>query len=44
MKKENLKYVGGILLFYILIVFGVVAINARMEYVNEISGVVSLNN
>lgn len=33
MKKETMKNMAGILLFYIILVLGVIVINARMEYI-----------
>lgn len=32
MKRETMKNVVGILLFYAILIGGVIAINARMEY------------
>ena len=36
MKKERLMNLAGVLVFYLIIVLGVVALNARMEYLNNI--------
>ena len=36
--QENLKNLVGVILFYVLIVFGVIALNARVEYINSTSG------
>lgn len=38
MAQENLKNLVGVILFYALIVFGVIALNARVEYINSTSG------
>ena len=34
MKKERFMNLAGVLVFYLIIVLGVVALNARMEYLN----------
>lgn len=44
MKKEMIRNVAGIMLFYLLIVLGVVAINARLETINNVGQSVSLRN
>lgn len=44
MKKERIIHLGGILVFYMILVFGVIALNARIEYIDEANRVVSLNN
>jgi len=38
MAQESLKNLVGVILFYGLIVFGVIALNARVEYINSTSG------
>ena len=35
MKKESLKNVAGITFLYLLIIFGVIIVNARFEYLNS---------
>ena len=35
MKKERLMNLAGVLLFYSIIVLGVVLVNARFEYLNQ---------
>ena len=35
MKKESLKNVAGIAFLYLLIIFGVIIVNARFEYLNS---------
>ncbi len=42
MKKEKILNLAGILLFYILIVMGVVLMNARFEQLNQNSSGVAL--
>ncbi len=44
MKKETMRNMAGIFLFYLLIVLGVVAINARIGVINEGVTSVSLGN
>lgn len=44
MKKETIRNVAGIFLFYMLIIFRVVAINARIGTINEGVNSVSLGN
>ncbi len=44
MKKELIRNVAGIILLYLLIVLGVVAINARIGVVNEGIPNVSIGN
>ena len=34
--KKTLKNIGGLVLFYSVIVFGVLLLNVRFEYLNEI--------
>ena len=43
MKKEYLVNLAGILLFYSIIVFGVIALNARVGNLNNTSSGISLN-
>lgn len=43
MKKEYLVNLAGILLFYSIIVFGVIALNARVGNVGNTSNGISLN-
>ena len=42
MKKETLRNVAGILLFYLIIVFGVIAVNARLETIESNDTIISL--
>lgn len=35
MKKEKMMNLAGILLLYIIIILGVIALNERMEYINQ---------
>lgn len=35
MRKDVLKNMAGICLFYFIIILGVIAINARFEYLNS---------
>lgn len=42
MKKENVKNLVGVILFYAIIIMGVVALNARVEYLHETNNIVSL--
>ena len=44
MKKEYLVNLAGILLFYSIIVFGVIALNARVGNVGNTSNGISLNS
>ncbi len=44
MKKETIRNVAGVFLFYMLIILGVVAINARIGTINEGVTSVSLGN
>ena len=44
MSKEKVRNLAGILLFYFVMVAGVIAINARMEYVNGTSAVSTFSN
>ena len=41
MKKEYLVNLAGILLFYSLIVIGVIALNARFEQINSTNNSIS---
>ena len=43
MKKETMRNVAGILLFYLIIVFGVIAINARLESIESDTQIISLD-
>lgn len=43
MKKEMFQNLAGVVLFYLIIVLGVIAINARIEQTQDINPVVSLN-
>jgi hypothetical protein len=43
MKKETMRNLVGILLFYSIIVFGVIAINARLETIENEPQVISLD-
>ena len=43
MKKETMQNLAGIVLFYLIIILGVVAINARIEQTQDTTPVVSLN-
>ncbi len=42
MKSETMKNVAGILLLYVIIILGVVLVNARMGEINESTKVISL--
>ena len=42
MKKETLRNVAGILLFYLVIVLGVIALNARLETIENEQTIISL--
>lgn len=44
MKNETIKNVAGIILFYLLIIFGVIAINYRLETIPESSNIAILGN
>lgn len=44
MKNETIKNVAGIILFYLLIIFGVIAINYRLETLPESSNIAILGN
>ncbi len=44
MKNETMKNMAGIILFYMLIVFGVVIINARLSTTTEVKSPITLNN
>ena len=44
MKKEYLVNLAGIILFYSIIVFGVIALNARVGNLNNSSNGISLNS
>lgn len=44
MKNETIRNVAGVVLFYLLIVLGVVAINYRIETLNETGNTISLGN
>lgn len=44
MKNETMKNMAGIILFYMLIVFGVVTINARLSTTTEVKSPIALNN
>ncbi len=43
MKKEMIKNLAGVVLFYLMLTLGVIAINARIEQTQDINPVVSLN-
>lgn len=44
MKSETIKNVAGVILFYLLIIVGVIAINYRLEYINETQNIVAFGN
>ena len=44
MKNETMKNMAGIILFYMLIVFGVVILNARVSTTHEVSNTITLSN
>ncbi len=44
MKNETMKNMAGVILFYLLIVLGVIVINARMESIPDVSNTVTLSN
>lgn len=44
MRKEMIRNVAGVILFYLLIIGGVIAINARMTSIAESNNTVSLGN
>ena len=35
MRKEKMLNLAGVLLFYLIIILGVIALNERMEYLNQ---------
>ena len=43
-KSETIKNVAGVILFYLLIIVGVIAINYRLEYINETQNIVAFGN
>ena len=43
MRKEMIQNLAGVVLFYLIIVLGVIAVNARMEQTQDMNPVVSLN-
>ena len=43
MKKEKLMNLAGVLLFYIVIVLGVIAVNARFEYLEQTNSSITLS-
>lgn len=44
MRNETIKNVAGVILFYLLIIFGVIAINYRLENLNENYNIASFRN
>lgn len=42
MKKEKFLNILGVVLFYLLIIFGVILVNARMEKVNNNNSIVEV--
>lgn len=44
MKKETIRNMAGIILFYLFIVLGVVAINARIASISENTNTINFNN
>ena len=42
MKKEQFLNILGVVLFYLLIIIGVVLVNARMEEINNNNGIVEV--
>lgn len=42
--KKKLMNVGGIILFYSVIIFGVLLLNLRFSYLNEINSENNINN
>ncbi len=43
MKKERLMNLAGVLAFYLIIILGVVVLNARMNYLDNSSSNIILN-
>ena len=43
MKKEKLVNLAGVLLFYSIIVLGVVLVNARFEHIEQTSSQITLS-
>lgn len=44
MKKETMRNMAGIILFYIFIVLGVIAINARVASISENPNTINFSN
>jgi hypothetical protein len=44
MKNETMRNMAGVLLFYLLIVFGVIALNARMANLPNVSNAITLES
>ena len=42
MKKEKFMNLLGVVLFYLLIIFGVILVNARMEEINNNNSIVEV--
>lgn len=42
MKNETIKNLAGVVLLYLVLIIGVIAINARIEQTQDINPVVSL--
>lgn len=44
MKKETIRNIAGVILFYFLIIYGVISLNSRFEEINESNYSSSLHN
>ena len=42
MKTETMKNVAGVILLYVIVILGIVLVNARMREINESNQVISL--
>ena len=42
MKSETMKNVAGVILLYVIVILGIVLVNARMGEINESHQVISL--
>lgn len=42
MKTETMKNVAGVILLYVIVILGIVLVNARMGEINESNQVISL--
>lgn len=44
MKKEIIRNIAGVILFYLLIIYGVISLNSRFEEINKNNYSSSLHN